>query len=97
VISPHTPPGTRVVCIDAEIHTRNVIPGCALWDTYVELVEGEVYIVDSIEPQPLAKSGFCVNLRGCNSLWTLERFKVAALPECLTEILTKSPVDLERV
>lgn len=101
MISPHTPPGTRVVCIDDSSY--KYLP---------TLVKGRVYIVDSMEPTTYGDVGVClVEMLSHHAkrypegwwLWKKEYqysyvrddFELAALPECLTSILQGAPLDSE--
>lgn len=98
MLSPHTPPGTRVVCVvEPNALERGGLPPLALGRTYV-----------------VAAMHFGCNLAGGTSVgveligvrhivrprwWTRRRFRVygrglfkpAVLPSCLTDILTSVP------
>ena len=97
MLSPHTPPGTRVVCIDDESLGRyNVRRSAYGLDG---LTKGETYTVKRIEAFHLTTSGFLVVLaevtrpRGRIAGFALERFRRVDLPECLTSLLNVAPTD----
>lgn len=108
MISPHTPPGTRVVCIDADAtHQKYASPGFNVRTgpgSLDGLREGEVYTVAEIRPSEVSRIGLCVVLTeikrpGAPSRgggYALERFRLAALPKCLTDILTADPIELRK-
>jgi hypothetical protein len=97
MLSPHTPPGTKIVCINAQ-------------DSESYIREGEVYTVRAIvmgwngNPAHPAygKQMFGVQLEEvaagvmpCGAhyeAWGLRRFRVAELPKCLTDLLVTEMV-----
>jgi hypothetical protein len=90
MISPHTPPGTKVVCIDAsgtEIHD-GVTP--------CPLVEGAVYTLAQIEMWEGRLFALVVEI-GDREAFALRRFRRLDLPESLTKLLNVQPTDLEVV
>ena len=100
MISPHTPPGTKIVCIDAEPHPRYAVgPVC---DSDMDgLTENAVYTVDKIIPWAPNSRGFVVCLgeiirrpRGDYPLsgFALDRFRRLELPSSLTSILETAPI-----
>ena len=99
MISPHTAPGTKVVCVDDVGHHRYQLvrtPARGMDG----LTKGQLYTVTGIHFAPLTKAGYGVELseikrRGGNQFFALERFKLAPLPECLTSILDAAPVDAD--
>lgn len=97
MISPHTPPGTRIVCVDdvarAKYNTSGIIYGGGLDG----LKSGETYTVHSVVEDPATTIGFNVvvaeiSRKGRRKGFTLERFRYAELPKCLTELLNTTPV-----
>lgn len=97
MISPHTPPGTRVVCIDAKVHLRFANAHIPKRPYSADpLIEGHTYTVDQVILTRRLKSGYAVVLveRGWNG-FALERFRLAELPRCLTQILEGAPIDSE--
>lgn len=90
MISPHTPPGTKVVCIEGgpdEDYPHATIP---------DLVTGEVYTVARIVL--IGDGEFLVDIceAGISDEWgyCLEGFRLAELPRCLTELVRKAPSPL---
>lgn len=109
MISPHTPSGTKIVCIDAGAHTKyNTMPSphpSGQWAYCLDgLLEGEIYTVSRIVE---GLDGLSVEIaeirRPHRAVWglpegfALGRFRRAELPSCLTDILNGAPIDeLER-
>lgn len=94
MISPHTPAGTKVVCIDADADGKYM---CATWVGGLgSLQEGGVYTVKAIYPTRRAISGFGVLLheieRDEGHGWAIDRFCYLDLPLCLTDALNARPV-----
>lgn len=97
MISPFTPPGTKVVCIIA-----SKPPG-----ERVALVEGHVYTIRGWSDFAISgPNGTCENgvyleeIRnamdpkgGGELTYNRQRFRLASLPSCLTDCLTSAPVD----
>lgn len=88
MISPHTAPGTKVVCI-----RESDFP-----EAKIRL--GEVYTVKGIIESPIFSHEFGVQLEEhelFNSMldipwgYALSRFRLAELPRCLTALLTTVP------
>jgi len=90
MISPHTPAGTKIVCINDK---RAIAP----------IMKNSVYTVAEIVPVPKSPSKFHVVLveieidvtwqvmtdaRG----FSLHRFRYLDLPTCLTDILNTQPI-----
>ena len=106
MISPHTPPGTKVVCIDAKPSVGRYASGYKVAHHGMDgLAEGPVYTVREIIPCRYAHAGLVVVLDeivrpliGGND-WTrgfaLNRFRRAELPRVLTDILIAVPLALK--
>jgi hypothetical protein len=82
MLSPHTPPGTKVVCIDPisvlELHAiYTVIEIFRGFDDYGR--KGMGVRLEEIPEDRLGEGG-----------WGLHRFKPAVLPKCLTDCLTST-------
>jgi hypothetical protein len=109
MISPKTPAGTRIVCIDdnagGDRFKSNVvsftIPGLD------GLRKGNVYTVKCVQPNVASRNGLEVVLNeitrsvitGVTYHWegfALERFELAALPKAITDTLTAYPNDLAK-
>lgn len=105
MISPHTPPGTRVICVNAKVGGFNTninavgdMDGLTQWETYT---------VRKIDICRFSKSGFTVDLTEIDrrpsvigqlmSGFDIARFRYASLPKSLTDLLHSVPSDLERV
>lgn len=102
MISPHTPPGTKlvVICVDkVQILKTMVLP------QYHELVLqhwtklrpnpfylGQLVVLDQINENFLAVGGFTATIVGVEGNFGLGCFRVAELPKCLTDILAGVPV-----
>ncbi len=99
MISPHTPPGTKIVCINDQ---RAIAP----------IKKNAVYTVAEIVPVEKSPSKFHVVLVEIeiDATWqvmtdargfSLHRFRYLDLPSCLTDILNMQPVkdnaDLEDI
>lgn len=96
MISPHTPPGTKIVCTDAEPHKRYVLEHNVGTNMH-GLTKDAVYTVREIMPYSLTVSGFIVCLdeivRGFYlEGYDLKRFRRLELPSSLTSILETAPV-----
>lgn len=101
MISPHTPPGTKIICIDAA-ERPNPRPDLIRWDGHLDgLTAGEIYTVRDFRVCPFLGR---VEVRlheivrelddSGESGFNLRRFRRADLPSCLTELL--KPVNLPR-
>lgn len=102
MISAHTPPGTRVVCIDDD-QFACCVPGWNYVGTLDGLKKDVVYTIAEIVPAASLKSGFAAVLHeivrprvylGFNRGFDIARFRYADLPSCLTELL--KPVHIPR-
>jgi hypothetical protein len=85
MISPHTPPGTKVVCIQTFEATA----------AYVQkLTVGAVYTLGVIYENPVVPGEFAAMIvEGAkNHGYSLDQLALAALPDCLTSILDKAPI-----
>jgi hypothetical protein len=97
MISPHTPPGTKVVCIDANANS-NKKPGFNYKGDLDGLSEGQVYTVSHLQiGDQLDHMGefevVLVEIRRLGSVgYLLSRFRLAVLPSCLTDCLTSAPI-----
>jgi hypothetical protein len=98
MISPHTPPGTKVVCIQLpretiSRYTKRPRP----LDRKMAL--GATYTVVRIVPADWQPTGYVAELQeiGPRSLYGLHLFRRLDLPECLTNLLDVQPTDLEVV
>lgn len=89
MISPHTPPGTRVVCID---EGRNGRQESGRPITYPRL--GGVYTVAGIYPCR-SDCGFAAYIPDLTKDhgYCLTLFRYLDLPKCLTDLLQTTPVD----
>jgi hypothetical protein len=93
MISPHTPAGTKVVCIDASANGKYMR---AIWIGGLGgLQEQAVYTVKAIYPTRRAISGFGVLLheieRDGGQGWAIDRFRYVELPSCLVDALNAQP------
>lgn len=109
MISPFTPPGTKVVCINADRDFARV-PGFATYDEDCSwpIREGAVYTVLSIQPAnvpSLAKLDVALveideqwsdGIRWHRRCFAITRFRRAELPSCLTELLDAAPVSQDK-
>jgi hypothetical protein len=95
MISPHTPPGTKVACIDDRYHTSYNAPRNVGAGDMDGLRKGHVYTVQSIERDDYVKDGFAVVLveirrklagRDWGHGFALERFRYVGLPKILREM-----------
>jgi hypothetical protein len=85
MISPHTPPGTKVICIKAFETTA----------AYVQkLTVGAVYTVGVIYENPFIPGEFAAMIvEGAkNHGYSLDQLAPVALPDCLTSLLDKTPI-----
>lgn len=102
VISPHTAPGTKVVCVD-DADGRYRVPGILYGSGLHGLKSGETYTVARIETSKFVAGGFIAVLVEIdrasltNPGYSLGRFRYAALPSCLTEILNRAPAPKQPV
>jgi hypothetical protein len=99
MISPHTLPGTKVICIDANSH--------GLYDLHVCSVRGldglrlgHVYTVAEVMIDDDSINGFTVVLqeihrRGLRPGFALQRFKRLGLPKCLRDIEANNPIGVD--
>lgn len=89
MISPHTPPGTRVICIN---EGRNGRQESGLPITYPRL--GNVYTVAEIYPCR-SDCGFAAYIPDLTKDhgYCLTLFRYLDLPKCLTDLLHTTPVD----
>ena len=102
MISPHTPPATKVVCIDAR--PVPVFKTSRPIGDLDGLSEGRSYNVLDIVEAPSTISGFAVVLveivRPQRNLgvggFALERFRYAELPRSITALLTSQSLVHER-
>lgn len=83
MISPHTPPGTRVVCVDAEGALQLVEGGTYTLSKITR--DGNDFFAEIEGPYSYEQNG-----------WFLSRFRRLDLPESLTRLLHAAPVK-ERV
>ncbi len=94
MISSHTTPGTKVVCIyngpckhewiaDGYVLQGPEIPIC--------LQVGSVYTVEDIIKEPVAKAGFGVVIANYDSSYPLQIFRYLHLPSSLTDKLSVEP------
>ncbi len=77
MISPHTPPGTKVVCVDVSSDGKYM---SSFWIGGLGgLQEGHIYTVKEIYPTQRAISGFAVLLheidRDGGQGWAINRFR----------------------
>ncbi len=97
MISPHTPPGTRIVCIDAELHRRFNIHGFFFTSSMDGLTKDAVYTVRDVIPDETCIDHFEVRLveieRPCHGGYALSRFRYLELPRSLTNVLTSATVE----
>jgi hypothetical protein len=89
MISPHTPAGTKIVCVDASPNGKYT---SAIWIGGLDgLQQGGIYTVKAIYPTDRAISGFAVLLqeieRDRNQGWAIDRFRYLELPSSITETL----------
>jgi hypothetical protein len=105
MISPHTKPGTLIVCIDAEPTHKFMIEvlRTSAVNQMSGLRKGSVYTVASIVPCDIDIDGLVVvldEIDRCSAKvpgFSLRRFKIAVLPSCLTDALTSAPVDSRKL
>jgi hypothetical protein len=97
MISPHTPPGTRLICIDANSHDLyrlHMAPARGLDGLRL----GRVYTVGKVAIDDDSISGFTVVLQeihrsGPRPGFALQRFRRLDLPKCLRDIEAGKPVE----
>ncbi|WP_020176241.1 hypothetical protein [Methyloferula stellata] len=96
MISPHTPPGTKIVCIDADLHRRFNIHGFFYTSSMDGLTKDAVYTVRDVLPDETCIDQFEVRLveieRPCNGGYALSRFRYLELPRTLIDLLNTEPV-----
>jgi hypothetical protein len=97
MISPYTPPGTKLICIDANSH--------GLYDVYMNptkgldgLSLGHVYSVGQVTVDDGSISGYTVVLdeierSGPRPGFALQRFRPFDLPKCLRDIEADKPIE----
>lgn len=90
MISPMTPPGTRVAFTERPRSSTGFPP---------DIDYRAIYTLAGIEPSPLSGCVFVATLEevGDDDLFTLDILRIAVLPSCLTSLLHTAPTDLERV
>jgi hypothetical protein len=101
MISPHTPPGTRIICIDADDNGQYETDDTDYRGVGLDgLRLGDVYTVHLVDEDPGSTSGFCVIL--CEIIrqpkqlrfgFALERFRRLDLPKCLRDIEAGRPIE----
>lgn len=84
MISPHTPPGTKVT---QYLHPTFVGSDVAHEDTF-----GKPLTLVEIIPNPYTNSGYSALVEGYESRICLRLLRRLDLPESLTSILDKAPV-----
>lgn len=97
MLSPHTPPGTHVECINAdECDPNHLKPKYR--DNYRECLKqsadyrlGDRLVVSSIQQEELAVDDFSVSFVGSDGRYPLTCFRVLNLPTLLTELLVSEP------
>jgi hypothetical protein len=94
MISSHTAPGTKVICIDADCDGKYM---SAPWIGGLgSLKEGEIYTVKATYPTDRAISGFAVLLyeieRDQDQGWAIDRFRYLDLPSCISDALNAQPM-----
>ncbi len=91
MISPHTPPGTKIVCVDADLHRRFNIHGFFYTSSMDGLAKNAIYTVRDVVPDETCIDKFEVRLveieRPCNGGYALSRFRYLELPRVLTDVL----------
>lgn len=109
MISPHTPPGTKIVCINANVHDIFAVlpPNTQVRCELNGLKQDGSYTVLRIEATPYTRSGFCVILveidRGKNNYnilnrggYDIARFRYAELPRSILQCLDANPADVAK-
>lgn len=89
MISPHTPPGTKVAI--AFPLQGNATGRAAPYK------EGDIFCLIEILPSKSAASGFVAVLSGADLPFCLSVLRRLDLPECLTSLLNTAPVDSDLV
>ena len=94
MISPHTPPGTQIVCVDVSSNGKYLN---AFWVGGLDgLKQGQIYTVKAVYPTHRATSGFAVLLceieREGGQGWAIDRFRYLDLPASITDALKARPV-----
>ncbi len=96
MISPRTPPGTKIICIDADLHRRFNVHGFFFTSSMDGLTKGAVYTVRDVQPDETCVDKFEVRLleieRPCHGGYALSRFRYLELPRTLTDVLHAEPV-----
>jgi len=94
MISPHTPPGTKVVFLGV---SHRIISAARSVGGYRIPEEGAELTVQEIYPTPIASCGFAAMLAEVDAhgfcLTTLRRLD---LPECLTSLLNTTPLPVDK-
>jgi hypothetical protein len=96
LISPHTLPGTKVVCIyNGPCKREWIAEGYVLQgpEIPISLQLGSVYVVEDIVKEPVAKDGCGVVIIGYPGSFPLQIFRYLDLPSSLTDKLSTKPVD----
>ena len=87
MISPFTPPGTKIVCIDAK--------GKNTWGDHPLVIEGSVYTLSEwYSPILFFIEEVPTNSMGHPLVFHARRFRKAELPRVLTDILIAVPLVL---
>jgi hypothetical protein len=88
MISPHTPPGTKVVFLRSP---RSVVTN--------EIVDpfrkGDEVTISDIFPVELVPSGYAAFVEESNRFYCLSLFRRAVLPDCIVSALTDQPIDIK--
>lgn len=91
MISPHTPPGTKVIATRTTKQYRGK-PG-----SYRPAVEGLGYVLVQIRPCDNAPSGFQLLLEETAGSWhCISAFRLPVTPEGLLSVPSEAPADLDR-
>lgn len=94
MISPHTPPGTKVVCIGQTGEENKHLPALKVGDVYtLDRIEDGftspdgfgVYLCEIVHPESIEPAGIYSWAYG------LADFRRLELPSCLTELLDRVP------
>jgi hypothetical protein len=95
MISPHTPPGTKVVCVDDVLSARLTHGIPKSFDLH-GIKKDEVYTVRDIVEDECSTVGFSVRLmeiyRPDDVGYSLLRFRLLDLPKSITSCLTSQPL-----
>lgn len=103
MISPHTPPGTKVICIDDDTANqwRHVKPEYHAWlPIYINRTEqhgaGDVLTVLSVQAEEAAVTGFSVSFEEENGRFPLECYRLLELPRSILQCLEVNPADIAK-